>query len=764
LTLLFTPSYRDGSLKQQLLAILKPALCVCLYAALTPTLFGAELARWEAAETPKAAGILLETAPDSDWHVEKADAWEVARLKPSTDYYERAAYHLSLTSPASRKLWLVIEFLDRGYGLITVSPGVAQKKQWGIARVNSQGLRRAVFEYDPPPMPKRLRVQGLDYLRAVLLTDEQPPLEQAPLVEPAVKLTLPSERVTTAAGEGAVADAVAGLRNHLPLVRAIGFNGVESYVRWGWVEKNPGVYDWSYYDALLDEIQKHGLQWFPLLMAGSGYALPAWFHDSTNNVGFKCLEHGIIHDTQSIFYPCQAEYASRFIAEFGKHYGDCKALLGVRLGPSGDYGEAQYPAQGPGYGFRKGHTHIGFWAGDSYAQADFRRFLQKKYGELDRLNAAWHGEYGSFDQINAFLPETALTRRKRLDFADWYLGAMSQWCEQWAIWSRQALPNTVIHQSSGGWGPVEIGTDYSYQARSMSKVHGGMRLTNEGEDFADNFTITRMASSAARFYGTPLGYEPGGFGSKRGVMARLFNAVTTGAVHLFYYLGNLTDNDQALDAWLKYASCLDQRAKPVIDVAAFYPDASVKLDDEFLRYRWASTFFTVARSLREAVDFDYASEQMVLDGALDRYKVLLFLWGAVTEKPVLERIDRWVRNGGALVFAPRPRGLPQTVEGGTSIAQKWLAGDTGKGRVIEWHGDLIPSQSYVEFVHDLLLKTPSIHPQIRDALQIQKPATVFWSVLENGNLALLNFSNHPADLRLPNGKSITIAPYEMAME
>ena len=341
---------------------------------------------------------------------------------------------------------------------------------------------------------------------------------------------------------------------------------------------------------------------------------------------------------------------------------------------------------------------------------------------------------------------------------------MSEWCEQWAIWSRQALPNTVIHQSSGGWGPVQIGTDYSYQARSMAKVHGGMRLTNEGDDFPDNFTITRMASSAARFYGIPLGYEPGGFGSKRGVMARLFNAVTTDAVHLFYYLGNLTGNDQALDAWLKYSPFLDQRAKPIIDVAAFYPDTALKLDDELVRYRWASTFFTVGRALREQVDFDYASEQMILDGALDRYKVLLFLWGAVTEKPVLERMDQWVRNGGTLVFAPSPRGNPATVEGDTSLAQKWLAGDTGKGRVVLWRGDLIPSQSYAEFVRDLLLKTPSIRPETRAALQMEKPLTVFWSVLDNGKTALLNFSSRPATVRLASGKPLTIAPYEMAME
>jgi hypothetical protein len=732
-----------------------------------PALPGAEFARWEAAAISSASEIRLERAADSDWRVEKTGAWELARLKPGGDLYTRVAFHISLPALPPGKFWLILEFLDNGHGLIRLSPGVPETRQWGVARVNTGRIRRAIFRFDGSPPPRRLRVEGLDFLRAVILTDEQPQLDPAPLVEPAVRFTIHSERVTSAGDAGnpdLVADAEAGLRNQLPLVRAMGFNGVETYVRWGWVERKPGIYDWSYYDAILREIEQHGLQWFPMLLAGSGYALPAWLHDSTNNIGFKCLEHGMVHDTQTIFHPFQREYASRFIAEFGRRYGARQSLLGIRLGPSGDYGEAQYPAKGPGYGFRQGHTHIGYWAGDEFAQADFRGHLRKKYGDIARLNAAWGESHAGFDQIATFLPETAVTRRQRLDFADWYMGAMSEWCEQWALWAREALPGTVIHQSSGGWGPVQIGTDYSHQARSMTKIRGGMRLTNEGDDFADNFTITRMASSAARFYGIPLGYEPGGFGSKRGVMARLFNAVTTDAVHLFYYLGNLTDNDQALDAWLKYAPLLDQRARPVIDVAAFYPDTALKLDDELVRYRWASTYFTVGRAMREDLDFDYAGEQMILDGALDRYRVLLFLWGAVTEKPVLERVDQWVRGGGTLVFAPNPRGNPTTVEGDASISRKWLAGDTGRGRVILWRGDLIPSRSYAEFVRELLLNTPAIRPQIRAALQMEKPAGVFWSVLENGRLALLNFNSRPATVRLADGKTIMIAPYEMAME
>lgn len=725
-----------------------------------------ELASWRAAPPGgNAKGIVLERAPDSPWSIQGAGTQAVARLKPSSDYYSRSAFRVKVEAPAAPSQWLVIEFADKGYGLISVSPGVSHRRQWGIARVNSGTVRRTVLQYDSG-VPSNLRIEGLDHLRSLTIVDEKPVTEQAPLVDPP-KFAIHSERVSSVSGDShtpdGVEDALAGIRNEAPLIRALGFNGVETYVRWGYVERNRGTYDWSFYDAILGEIEKHGLQWFPMLLAGSGYAIPEWLHDSKDNFGFKCLEHGIVHDTQSIFQRFQTEYAHRFISEFGRHYGRRKSLLGIRLGPSGDYGEAQYPAKGPGYKFKQHHTHIGYWAADDLAKASFRQNMKTQYGDIARLNEAWEAKFTSFDEVQTFLPETAMTKRQRIDFANWYMGAMSDWCEKWAIWSREALPNTQIHQSSGGWGPVQIGTDYSYQARSMARIKGGIRLTNESDDYPDNFTITRMASSAARFYGAQLGYEPGGFGSMRGVMARLYNAVTTGAVHLFYYLGNLTANDQAIDAWMKHGKLLDQRAKPVIEVATFYSDTALKLDDEVVRYRWGSTFFTVARAFRELFDFDYVSEQMISDGALARYKILVFAWGPVTEKPVLERIDQWVRNGGIVVFGPRSRGNPITVEGDSSICDRWLKGDTGQGKVIVWHGDLIPSGYFAEFVRDLIARTETINPRLRAAAKIDKPNTVFYSVLENGKLALLNFNGKPATVKLAGGKTVTMGPYEPMM-
>jgi hypothetical protein len=716
----------------------------------------AELARWD---TSRSDGLTLVRGIDADFNIQG----RLAVVKPVRDYFRRAAFLVRIDKAFQGRLWLSIEYLDRDYGLISVAPGVPQSRQSGVARLNTGGLRRAVFEFERPPRTE-IRIHGVESLRSVSLLDAAPPLEPAPLVRPALSFRKPSQRVTTAGADAntpeGLPEALATLRNLLPLARALGFNGIESYVKWGFVERSPGVFDWSFYDAVVEEIEKAGLQWFPLLVVGSAYTLPDWYYESKENVGFECLEHRMRNDIQSIFCDHQVKYVRRFLKEFGRHYASRKVLLGVRLGPSANYGEAQYPARGNwGYRGKAIHTHIGYWAGDPYAAVSFRNWLRLRYPSLQGLNQAWQAHFDSFEQIEPFLPITAAVERKRIDFADWYMGAMSQWCEKWAEWAREAMPDAVIHQSSGGWGPVEIGTDYTYQARSMARLKGGIRLTNESDNFPQNFAITRMASSAARFYGARLGYEPGGFGSARGVVARLFNAATNDAEHLFYYHSNLYGNDQAIDAWLKHAPLLDRRAKPLIDVAVFYPDTAIKLDDEAIRYLWASAFLSRAEALRSTTDYDYVSEPMVLDGALDRYKVLVFVWGHITEKPVLERIARWVEAGGTLIYPERPRGLLQTVEGDLSVSHRWQRGETGKGRVTLFPGDPEPGEPYARFVRDELRKLANLRPQVAAALRIEKPPGVYWSVLENGQLWLLNFSDDEALVSLDGRRRLRLAPY-----
>ena len=94
---------------------------------------------------------------------------------------------------------------------------------------------------------------------------------------------------------------------------------------------------------------------------------------------------------------------------------------------------------------------------------------------------------------------------------------------------------------------------------------------------------------------------------------------------------------------MHYAPLLDRRAKPVIDIGVFYPEHRQQAGRN-----WHQTmngpFFNQVYPFRAIADHDFVSEQMILDGALDRYKVLIFLWGDTTEKAVLDRIAQWVEN------------------------------------------------------------------------------------------------------------------------
>ena len=747
--------------------------------ALTASLFGADLAGWSAGDPPRAEGISLVRGPDSEWSAEKTGATAAARIRPVQDYYRRAAFLARVDKSVTGPAWLSVGYLDEGYGVISVALGAArtgrrragQRDQWGIARLNSGQLRHAVFQVEMPAPGVPIHIYGVTLLTSLTLSDTAPPREEIPAAKPAVTLQNPPDLVLSSGADSSTPEglpqALATMKQLLPLVKALGFNGVEAYVKWNFVERSPGVFDWSYYDAVVDEIERHGLKWFPLLVVGSAYTIPDWFHDSKEFTGYICLEHGIQVEIPTIFNDNQVKYVRRFLNEFGKHYGSRKSLLGIRLGPSANYGEAQYPASGNlGYRGRPLHTHLGYWAGDPDASVVFRNWVRGRYPVLADLNQAWKTQYSSYDEVKTFHPIHALSPRMRLDFANWYMDSMTEWCEKWATWAREAMPETSIYQSSGGWGAVEIGTDYIKHPKSMAKLHGGVRLTNENDSYVNNFCVTRPVASSARFYGAKVGSEPAGYGSVRGVMARLYNTIGNGAEHLFYYESNLYANDQAIDAWIRHAPLLDRRRKPAIDIAVYYPDTPNRLSDEVMRYLGASAFFPRAYAMRSVADYDFAGEQMILDGALDRYKALIFLSGMVTEKAVLDKIDQWVQAGGTAIFAVRVQGFNEglaTVEGDLGTWRRWQQGGTGKGRVLVFRGPTEPLHYFMEFIRNELIAMPSLRPETRSALRIQKPVETYWAVLEGGALTLMNYGDQPAQVRLGDDSAITIEPYSIWM-
>ena len=99
-----------------------------------------------------------------------------------------------------------------------------------------------------------------------------------------------------------------------PLARVLGFTSIESYVTWKRLEpKREGEFDFTFYDAIVKRLAEYDLKWFPLLIVGSGYALPDWFIASRENHGFVCLEHRRTNAIQSIWAPSHRRHSWRSV-------------------------------------------------------------------------------------------------------------------------------------------------------------------------------------------------------------------------------------------------------------------------------------------------------------------------------------------------------------------------------------------------------------------------------------------------------------------
>ena len=690
----------------------------------------------------------------------------------------------------SKQAVLEIQFVDKGAGIITPR-FIAQKghepllipiRQSSYTRLNTMQKRSAFFAFDLASLKGKeaekghLAITGLQYLSAMKIHTSfteaqwQEAKDSVPKhVEPMVKLANPVQLVTTGGSENkglpdTLSASLEMMHEIIPLAKVLGFTAIETYLRWNWIEpEREGEFDFSGVDALVEKIREYDLKWFPLLVGAAGYALPKWFMESEENVGFVCLEHGMSNAIQSIWSPYHKRHVVRILNAIGNHYEPMNVFEGVRLGPTGNYGESQYPAGGNWAPVGEGpmHIHIGYWAGDEYAQADFREYAKAKYQTLDALNHAWETNYRDFSEVTTILPQILPSPQHRFDMTKWYTDSMTEWCDWWVVEARKALPNTKIYQSSGGWGFRESGTDYTAQTKSMVQVNGGIRLTNETDSFEQNFYATRLAATAARLYGVDLGYEPASSHTARGVVGRIFNTVATNGDHLFTYYPNVMNHPLSIEKWIENLPLLDTRQDPIVDVAIYYPETMNQLDDSTFRHLYAWGFNPRAREIRTHLEVDYLDETLIRDGFLDQYKVLVHVWGDVVEADVLERIDNWVRKGGTLVFPSFPRGGLRTIEGDRSTYSRWVSGDTDKGAFHRFRSDMEPPSLYGDYVEDVLLEMEGLHPWTRQALEASHSDKVFFSIQNDGHLLTINYSDDEGFIQ-PKGKPrVTLAPYSI---
>jgi len=434
------------------------------------------------------------------------------------------------------------------------------------------------------------------------------------------------------------------------LLKALGVTSVESYVDWASVEKIEGQWDWSVWDRQVTTLEEAGLRWVPFLLVGMPYATPMWFQESDRSAYYVCLEHGKENRTQTLFNPRLPTYVDRYLAEFAERYRDRGVIESILLGITGIYGESIYPAGPDGGGWTARlngayHNHMGWWAGDSLARQAFRQAMTKRYRTVAALNAAWGTDYAGVEAVTTFLPANAPNDRAAADMAQWYQQAMTDWAVLWVGLARKHFPDTEIYLCTGGRGTPELGADFSAQAKAISPLGAGIRITNEGSNYAHNFTHTREVATATRFYGTFAGFEPAGPVDPVGVSARIYNAVASAARQLHYYHPNVLAGNEALTRFRDGSEHLVV-LRPEVAVAFYVSRETWEVD-----VSRNDPMYVHARALRDVTDFDMVTRTTVRDGILPGYRALVLTESPVLEPDVAALIEEWVNAGGILLSA-----------------------------------------------------------------------------------------------------------------
>jgi hypothetical protein len=552
-------------------------------------------------------------------------------------------------------------------------------------------------------------------------------------------------------------------------------------------ETSPGVWDWSQADEALEICRRCEVDWqyFPHF-----HWAPEWYRKTDKFVPLRSVADGRELNIISLWSPHMPEWLDHCYKALAEHYGsDNSKIKAIYVGLYGDFGEAHFPA---GYHpdevkrFGKDRAAIpDWWCGDPYAQADFRGKMKQKYRTIESLNSAWATNFHSFEDLKCppdkLQLDSAGSRRQWLDFINWRYDCMTNYCEMVCRIARKYFPNTLLVIPLGcGDEDLRHAQDNTALPKMAKKYGVHVRSTHGGYlPFPQNYAMMlKRIATACKFYDVPFWTEPPGRITEDGEVSRFFEAISCRSYGYWDWAFNPTSSPHVFQ---KYKAFLT-REEPLVDVALFYPSTDACLHPE---RGYSPRFQEGAAAIRDVMDYDIVDEQLILDGVLKNYRVLIFFEGQFVEKEVLKKIDSWVRNSGGVVVAYN-FGAVSTVEGDTSIWTK-LFGRNGKyqgnfeiGRIenfLQHVKDLDPSVSkeslpiyvnrvgkgyvifldrswdskrlYYALLQDVVYNLSALDPSKTDAIEVDSSFDgVYCTLLPSGEVIVHNFNNEPVTAKV----------------
>ena len=529
-------------------------------------------------------------------------------------------------------------------------------------------------------------------------------------------------------------------------------------------ETEPGKWDWTSADTGLATAQKVGAQWqyFPHF-----HWAPDWLAKTDRFVPSTGLYTGRKLRAMSLWSPYLPAWVDHGYAAVAEHYGSgADKVAAIYLSIHGDFGEALFPlGYHPDEKVRFGEQGTGtadYWCGDEFARADFRDMLKRKYGTLDKLNAAWSCHCGVWEDVEYPKPPTKspeeLTvpeRHQWLDFINWYHDSMTAYTAMVMRTARKHFPQSRLVTPVGDGAESDVGgDDLSAIVKACRESHADLRSTHGGfQPVPQNLSsMLRRLASAAHFYGVFFWSEPPGGITPEGEVGRFFESISCRANGYWDWGSNPVG---AVKTFQRYKDFLTQE-ETVCDVALLFPTTDHRLR---VNEPYPPLLHRLGSDLRSVTDFDIVDELMVNDGALDRFRVLVCADGVFFQPETLAKIEAWVRAGGTLVRGDLPM---TTVEGDGAVWERLKGTDVGKGKVVVCAGAPANEPLYRAVVRDAIYKMPPLNGAkgTRELAPDAAWGNLYCVLLKSGEIIAFNNGDKPIKTSI-GGHEVEVGPKAM---
>lgn len=339
--------------------------------------------------------------------------------------------------------------------------------------------------------------------------------------------------------------------SQLAIAKDMDIDAVTVDVWWGLVEgAGDQQFDWSYYEGVVHDIQRAGLQWIPIMSfhqcggnVGDDCNIPIpswiWGHYGINpdDMKYRSERDNYATETVSLWqdHRVREEYLE-FMDAFEAHFGWTAYMTQEINVSAGSAGELRYPSYNAHDGEAAGYPSRGFFqAYSNPARADFRNWVLSKYGNLASVNNAWGFNLSSTNQIGPPDDGSAWDGR-----AQWFVSQNehfdTQYGRDFIEWYNAALMNH-------GRVMLEV-ADQALDGGAFNSTPIGLKMAGVHWQMMDNAWRPRISEITAGLIPTNVNVGSSSSGHGYNTVMQMVQASqnATGRHHIFHFTCLEKDN------------------------------------------------------------------------------------------------------------------------------------------------------------------------------------------------------------------------------